>query len=71
MKDNELLEKYNEIWDEVSKVIKKGFDSKSVYNNKYLKTKIISYEGKINTIFHNNKMPKRRFSLYLFVNGVN
>ena len=26
IKDNELLEKYNEIWDKVSNIIKKGFD---------------------------------------------
>ena len=31
IKDNKLLEKYNEIWDKVSKVIKKGFDSEPVY----------------------------------------
>ena len=39
IKDNELLEKYNEIWDKASKVIQKGFDSESVYNEKYLKSK--------------------------------
>ena len=35
IKNDELLEKYNEIWDKVSKVIKKGFDSNPVYNDKY------------------------------------
>ena len=40
IKNDELLGKYNEIWDKVSKVIKKGFDSESVYNEKYLKTEI-------------------------------
>ena len=29
-----------------------------VYNEMYLKTKIKSYEAKINTSFYNNKMPK-------------
>ena len=38
VKDNELLEKYNEIWDKVSKTIKKEFDSESAYNKKCLKT---------------------------------
>ena len=59
IKDNEMLEKYLEIWDKISKVIKKGFDSEPVYNEKYLKTKIISYEGKINTIFHNDRMSEK------------
>ena len=30
IKNDELLEKHNEIWDKVSNTIKKGFDSKSV-----------------------------------------
>ena len=40
IKDNKLLEKYNEIYDKVSKIIKKGFDGEPVYNEKCLKTKI-------------------------------
>ena len=40
------------------KSIKKEFDSEPVYNDKYLKAKIKSYKGKINTNFHNKKMPK-------------
>ena len=38
--------------------MKKEFDSKLVYNKKYLKTKIKSCNGKINTNFHNDKIPK-------------
>ena len=58
IKDHELLEKYNEIWENVKNSIKKEFDSEPVYNEKYLKAKIKSYNGKINTDFHNNKIPK-------------
>ena len=58
IKDNELLEKYNEIWEKVKNSIKKEFDSEPVFNEKYLKAKIKAYNGKINTNFHNNKMPK-------------
>lgn len=53
-----MLEKYNEIRDKVSKIIKKGFDNEQVYNEKYFEGK--SYEGKANTYFHNNKMLKER-----------
>ena len=58
IKDEKLLEKYNEIWKKVSNIIKKEFDSKPVRNEKYIKPKIKSYNGKINTNFHNNKIPK-------------
>ena len=36
IKDDELLEKYNEICEKVSNSIKEGFDSKPGYNEKYL-----------------------------------
>ena len=58
IKDEKLLEKYNEIWKKVSNIIKKEFDSKPVYNEKYIKTKIKSCNEKLNTNFHNNEIPK-------------
>ena len=39
IKDNELLEKFNEICEKVKSSIKKEFDSEPVYNKKYLKLK--------------------------------
>ena len=51
IKDDKLLKKCNEIWKKVSSSIKKGFDSEPVYNEKYLNTKIKSYEEKIDTHF--------------------
>ena len=42
----------------VSNSVKKEFDGEPVYNEKYLRTKIRSYEGKTNAIFHNARMPK-------------
>ena len=64
IKDDELLEKYNEIWEEVKNSMEKEFDSEPVYNEKYLKAKIKSYNGKIYKNFY-----KRRFSLYLFISN--
>ena len=42
IKDDELLKKYNKIWEKVKNGIKKSFDIKLVYNEKYLKGKIKS-----------------------------
>ena len=58
IKNEKLLEKYNEIWDNFSNSMKKGFDSEPIYNEKYIKTKIKFYEGKINTNFHGDKVIK-------------
>ena len=51
IRDDELLEKYNKIWNKVSNSTKKGFDSEPVYHEKYLKTKVKSYEGELNVNF--------------------
>ena len=43
IKNDDLIEKYITIYDEVSTDIKKESDSKPVYNEKILKTKIKSH----------------------------
>ena len=55
LKDEILLEIYNENWRKVSNIIKKKFESKPLYNEEYLPK---SHNGKINTSFQNNKLPK-------------
>ena len=58
IKNDQLLEKYDEIWEKVKNNIKKEFDSEPVYSEQHLKAKIKSYNGKINTNFHNIKIQK-------------
>ena len=57
IKDDDLLEKYNAIWDKASADIKKEFDSEPVYNKRFLKTKIKSYGDEI-TDFFDKDIPK-------------
>ena len=57
IEDDELLEKYNTIGDKVSADIKKEFDSKTVYNKEFLKTKIKSHGDEV-TDFYDKKIPK-------------
>ena len=45
------------VWDKVGNLIKKGLDSKLVYDNKYIKSKVKSFGGKINTKFYDNDFP--------------
>ena len=42
IKDDELLERYNDIWEEVKDSLKIEFDSERACNEKYLKAKIKS-----------------------------
>ena len=53
-----MLETFSEIWDKANNTITTEFDSESVYNKKYLWTKLKSNEGKISTNFYDNKIPK-------------
>ena len=64
VKDKQLLNNYNKIWEKVEKIMKIDFESKPVYgdDDKYIKTKIKTYEKNIITNFHNKKMPKEKAS---------
>ena len=53
-----FLIKNEKIGNKVSKNIKTEFGSKPVDNEKYLKTKIKSYTGKVNTNSQKNEIPK-------------
>ena len=55
IEDDDLLEKYNTIWDKVSTDIKKEFDSEPVYNKEFSKTKIKSHGGEV-TDFYDKKI---------------
>ena len=57
IEDDELLEKYNTIWDKVSADIKKEFDREPVYNKNYLETKIKPHGGEV-THFYDKKFSK-------------
>ena len=70
IKDDEFLEKYNDVWEKVKNSLKREFGWKSVNNKKYLKARIKSYNGKINTNFHNNKIPTEDcLSIHLLINN--
>ena len=62
--NNEFLERYTAIWEKISDLVNKEFDSDPIYNNKYINTKIRSYNNDIKTNFRNidnknNKLPEK------------
>ena len=58
IKDDEVGEKYEQIWDVIKNKLKIIFDSEPVYEYKYLKTKVKEYDCMIKTNILNNSMPK-------------
>ena len=41
---HEFLKRYNEIWNKISNLLTKGFNSEPLHNDKYIKTKIKIYK---------------------------
>ena len=55
IKDDEVREKYEKIWDVIKNKLSIKFHSKPIYDQKYLKANVREFEGVIN--FLDNEMP--------------
>ena len=58
IKDDEVWEKYEQIWDVIKNKLSIKFHSKPIYDQKYLKAKVREFDGKIKTNFLGDGVPK-------------
>ena len=58
IKNSEVREKYEDIWNVIKNKLNIKFHSQPVYENKYLKAKVIEFNGNIKTNFLGNNVPK-------------
>ena len=58
IKDDEVWEKYNEIWDVIKNKLSIKIHSKPIYDQKYLKPKVREFDNVIKTNFLGNDTPK-------------
>ena len=58
IKDDEVWEKYDKIWDVIKDKLGIKFHSEPVYEYKYLKAKVREFDGVIKANFLGNDMPK-------------
>ena len=58
IKNNEVWEKYEDIWNVIKNKLNIKFHSQPIYENKYLKTKVREFDGSIKTNFLGNNVPK-------------
>ena len=58
IKDDEVWEKYENIWDVIKNKPGIKFYSKPIYDQKYLKAKVREFDGMIKTNFLGNDTPK-------------
>ena len=57
-KDDDVLDKYNEICDKIKETLSIKFDSMPVYDERYIKAKVRECNGVIKTNFLSDKVPK-------------
>ena len=57
IKDDDVLDKYNEIWDKIKEKLNIKFHSMPVYDETYIKAKVREFDGKIKTNFLGNDVP--------------
>ena len=58
IKDDEVWDKYDKIWDVIKNKLNIKFHSEPVYEYKYLKAKVREFDGVIKTNFLGNDVPK-------------
>ena len=54
IKNNEVWEKYEDIWNVIKNKLSIKFNSEPIYENKYLKAKVREFDGDIKTNFLGN-----------------
>ena len=64
IKDDDVLVKYIDIWNKVKEKIGIQFYSNPFYDEKYMKTKVKTFNGVVNTSF-SDKNFKRKYLLHL------
>ena len=57
-KVDDVLDKYNEIWDKIKKTSNIKFHSMPVYDEKHIKAKVREFNGVIKTNFLRDEIPK-------------
>ena len=60
IKDDEVWEKYEQIWDVIKNKLSIKFHSKPIYEQKYLKAKVREFDSVIKTNFLANDTPKEK-----------
>ena len=61
--------KYAEIWNKIKSVLNVKFHSHPIYDEKYIKTKVKTFDNTINTLFSRDEIPKER-NYYVCISAI-
>ena len=66
IKNDEVWQKYEDIWDVIKNKLNIKFHSQPIYENRYLKAKVREFNGNIKTNFLGDNVPKENNYLYTY-----
>ena len=52
--------KYAKIWNKIKSILNVKFHSQPIYDDKYIKTKVKTFNNTVNTLFSGDEIPKER-----------
>ena len=60
--DEDVYLKYNEIWNKIKNMLNVKFHSQPIYDDKYIKSKVKTFNSMINTLFSGDEIPKEKIN---------
>ena len=61
--------KYNDIWNKIKSILNVKLHSQPIYDEKYIKTKVKTFNSMINTLFSGDEIPKEKIH-YVCIDSV-
>ena len=58
IEDEDAYLKYNEMWNKIKNILNVKFHRQPLYDDKYIKTKVKTFNNTINTFFSGDEIPK-------------
>ena len=60
IEDEDVYFKYNEIWNKIKSILNVKFHGQPIYDDRYIKPKVKTFNNSINTLFSGDEIPKER-----------
>ena len=69
IEDQDVYLKYNEIWNKTKNVLNIKFHNEPIYDDKYIKTKVKTFNSMINILFTRDEIPRERIH-YVYIPAI-
>ena len=66
IEEESIYLKHAEIWYKIKSILNVKFQSQPIYDDKYLKTKVKTFNNTINTVFSGDEILEKEFIMSVF-----